>query len=69
MVDEITLDVIDGVKAGKLKTTGKSTANRYLGLVRGAQRAAGVEAIAGVAMLAPNIREYPLRACASPTSI
>jgi len=34
-----------------------------------AQRAAGVEAISGVAMSAPNIREYPFRACASPTSI
>jgi len=34
MLDEITLDVIGGVKAGKLKTAGKSTANRYLGLVR-----------------------------------
>jgi integrase len=34
MLGEITLDVIDGVKAEKLKTAGKATANRYLGLVR-----------------------------------
>src|ERR1700675_5221830 len=34
MLDEITLDVIDGIKAEKLKTAGKSTVNRYLALVR-----------------------------------
>ena len=34
MLDEITLDVVDGIKAEKLKTAGKSTVNRYLALVR-----------------------------------
>ena len=34
MLDEITLDVIDGIKAEKLKTSGKATVNRYLALVR-----------------------------------
>ena len=34
MLDEITLDVIDGIKAEKLKTAGKPTVNRYLALVR-----------------------------------
>ena len=34
MLDEITLDVIDGIKAEKLKTAGKATVNRYLALVR-----------------------------------
>ena len=40
MLDEITLDVIDRVKAEKLKTAGKSTVNRYLGLVRAILRRA-----------------------------
>jgi integrase len=40
MLDEITLDVIDGVKAEKLKTAGKSTVNRYLGLIRAILRRA-----------------------------
>ena len=34
MLDEITFDVIDHVKTEKLKTSGKSTVNRYLALVR-----------------------------------
>jgi hypothetical protein len=34
MLDEITLDVVDGIKAEKLKTAGKATVNRYLALVR-----------------------------------
>ena len=34
MLDEVTLDVIDGIKAEKLKTSSKSTVNRYLALVR-----------------------------------
>ena len=34
MLDEIALDVIDAVKAEKLKTSGKATVNRYLALVR-----------------------------------
>ena len=34
MLDEITLDVIDGIKVEKLKTSGKATVNRYLALVR-----------------------------------
>ncbi len=34
MLDEITLDVIDGVKTEKLKTASKATVNRYLALVR-----------------------------------
>ena len=34
MLDEITLDVVDRVKAEKLKTAGKATVNRYLALVR-----------------------------------
>ena len=34
MLDEITLDVIDRVKAEKLKTVNKPTVNRYLALVR-----------------------------------
>ena len=34
MLDDITLDVIDGIKAEKLKTAGKATVNRYLALVR-----------------------------------
>ena len=33
-LDGITLDVIDEVKAEKLKTAGKATVNRYLALVR-----------------------------------
>ena len=40
MLDEITLDVIDAVKAEKLKTAGKSTVNRYLGLIRAILRRA-----------------------------
>jgi integrase len=40
MLDEITLVVIDGVKAEKLKTAGKSTVNRYLGLIRAILRRA-----------------------------
>jgi len=40
MLDEITLDVIDGVKAEKLKTAGKSTVNRYLALIRAILRRA-----------------------------
>ena len=34
MLDEITLNVIDAVKAEKLTTSGKATVNRYLALVR-----------------------------------
>ncbi|TLS18453.1 MAG: site-specific integrase [Betaproteobacteria bacterium] len=34
MLDEITLDVIDGVRAAKLKEASKATTNRYLALVR-----------------------------------
>jgi hypothetical protein len=34
MLDEVTLEVIDGVKTEKLKTSGKATVNRYLALVR-----------------------------------
>lgn len=34
MLDEITLDVVDGIKAEKLKTAGRATVNRYLALVR-----------------------------------
>ncbi len=34
MLDEITLDVIDRVKAERLKTVSKSTVNRYLAVVR-----------------------------------
>jgi hypothetical protein len=43
MLDEITLDVIDAVKAEKLKTAGKSTVNRYLGLVRAVLRRARID--------------------------
>lgn len=34
MLDEITLDVIDSIRAAKLKEAAKSTTNRYLALVR-----------------------------------
>lgn len=34
MLNEITLDVIDHVKAERLKTVGKTTVNRYLAVVR-----------------------------------
>ncbi len=34
MLDEITLDVLDGIKAEKLKVAGKPTVNRYLALIR-----------------------------------
>jgi integrase len=34
MLDEITLDVIDGIRAAKLKEAAKATTNRYLALVR-----------------------------------
>jgi len=34
MLNEITLDVIDGVRAAKLKEATKATTNRYLALVR-----------------------------------
>jgi integrase len=34
MLDEITLDVLDSIKAEKLKVAGKPTVNRYLALVR-----------------------------------
>lgn len=34
MLDEITLDVIDGIRAAKLKEASKATTNRYLALVR-----------------------------------
>jgi integrase len=34
MLDDTTLDVIDGIKAEKLKTASKATVNRYLALVR-----------------------------------
>ena len=40
MLDEVTLDVIDGVKAEKLKRACKSTANRYLGLTKAILRRA-----------------------------
>ena len=40
MLDEITLNLIDGVKAEKLKTAGKSTVNRYLGPTRAILRRA-----------------------------
>jgi hypothetical protein len=34
MLDQISLDVIDAIKAEKLKVAGKPTVNRYLALVR-----------------------------------
>lgn len=34
MLDEITLDVIDSIRAAKLKEAARSTTNRYLALVR-----------------------------------
>jgi integrase len=34
MLDEITLDVIDSIRAAKLKEAAKATTNRYLALVR-----------------------------------
>ena len=34
MLDQITLDVLDAIKAEKLKVAGKPTVNRYLALVR-----------------------------------
>ena len=34
MLDEVTLDVVDGVKAGSSRRRASPTANRYLGLVR-----------------------------------
>lgn len=34
MLNEITLDVIDGIRAAKLKEAAKSTTNRYLALIR-----------------------------------
>jgi integrase len=34
MLDEVTLEVIDAIKAGKLKAACKPTVNRYLALVR-----------------------------------
>jgi len=34
MLDEITLDVIDSVRAAKLKEAAKATTNRYLALIR-----------------------------------
>jgi integrase len=40
MLDEVTLEVIDGVKTEKLKTSGKATVNRYLALVRAILRRA-----------------------------
>jgi len=40
MLDEVTLDVIDTVRVERLKTVGKSTVNRYLGLVRSILRRA-----------------------------
>ena len=43
MLDEITLDVIDGIKAEKLKVASKSTVNRYLALVRSILLRAGDE--------------------------
>jgi hypothetical protein len=33
MLDDITLDVIDRIKAEKLKAAGKATVNRYLALM------------------------------------
>lgn len=34
MLDEVTLDVIDSIRAAKLKEAAKSTTNRYLALIR-----------------------------------
>lgn len=34
MLDDVTLDVIDNIKAAKLKEAAKSTTNRYLALIR-----------------------------------
>lgn len=34
MLDEMTLDVLDGIKVAKLKVAGKPTVNRYLALIR-----------------------------------
>ena len=34
MLDQVTLDVIDGIRAAKLKEASKATTNRYLALVR-----------------------------------
>jgi integrase len=34
MLDDITLDVIDGIRAAKLKEASKATTNRYLALIR-----------------------------------
>ena len=34
MLDQVTLDVLDAIKAAKLKVAGKPTVNRYLALVR-----------------------------------
>lgn len=34
MLDEVTLDVVDGIKSENLKAAGKTTLNRYLALVR-----------------------------------
>lgn len=39
-LDEITLDVIDGIKSARLKAGSKSTCNRYLALVRAILRRA-----------------------------
>ena len=40
MLDQITLDVMDAIKANKLKTSGRSTVNRYLAVVRAILRRA-----------------------------
>ncbi len=40
MLDEITLDVIDRIRAAKLKEASKSTTNRYMALVRAILRRA-----------------------------
>ena len=34
MLDEVTLDVIDSIRAAKLKEATKATTNRYLALIR-----------------------------------
>jgi len=40
MLDEIRLDVLDGIKAEKLKVAGKPTVNRYLAVIRAILRRA-----------------------------
>ena len=68
MLDEITLDVIDGVKTEKLKTASKSTVNRYLGLIRAILHRARDDC-SGLACAAPSDSSTPSTSALPKTTV